>query len=90
MTPPAVTIKGRARGGQVTVVRAGAEAVESREEEFIKEFLQDFGRLMRENEGRVTGKFDLAFPNEGPDGSAVHVSLVYPDWSSIGSVPAKR
>jgi hypothetical protein len=56
----------------------------------MEKFLRDFGKVMQENEGRVTGKFDFTFPNEGPDGSAVHISLVYPDWSNIGSVPAKR
>ena len=56
----------------------------------MKEFLLDFGRIMQEHEGRVTGTFDLMFPNAGPDRSDVRVTLTYPDWSRIGSIPAPR
>jgi hypothetical protein len=56
----------------------------------MKEFLLDFGRIMQEHEGRVTGTFDLMFPNAGPGRSDVRVTLTYPDWSRIGSIPAPR
>jgi len=56
----------------------------------MKEVLLDFGRFMQEHEGQVTGTFYLTFPNAGPDRRNVSVTLTYPDWSRIGSIPAPR
>jgi hypothetical protein len=57
----------------------------------MEKFLTNLGTLMQAHGGQVTGTFDLTFlkadPNNGGD---VHVTLTYPDWSKIGSIPAAR
>jgi hypothetical protein len=56
----------------------------------MEKFITDLGTLMRTHEGRVTGTFDLTFPKANPNGGDVHFTLTFPDWSKIGSIPAKR
>lgn len=56
----------------------------------MEQFLRDFGTLMRAHEGKVFGTFNFTFPKASLDGSDLQITLPYPDWSKIGSIPAKR